>query len=270
METLVAYFDESGHIDTPGFFAIGALVAPAKAWEPFSAAWRCALQETGAPFLHMRQFAHARGPYKGWTEERRRSLLAACVSAIKTSRATAVGAVLSVDDFNALPEPGRSGLEDPYFCCFQETVRGAAINALHEPADMKVEMVFSAQNEHAGKAALLHKSLLKTSDVTERIGALRFASMEDDPPLQAADLLAYELRHHYELGAREPPPPTRWAFREIVTHQREELGARMLKYIPGWVLEAQAQGVYNELMVRVAVEPELMFAYGTQAYPHLR
>jgi hypothetical protein len=252
---LTAYFDESGHIDTPGYFSIGALVAPSAAWGPFSQAWRQALQENDAPYLHMREFAHRRGPYQGWKEEQRRALLAACVSAINESRAVAVG---------------KSGLQDPYLCCFQETVRGAAINGVYEPEGLKVEMVFSTQDEHAGHAKLLHESLLKTSDVKERIGPLRFAPMTDELPLQAADLIAYELRHHYHLGAIETPPPTRWPFKEIVTHQRTVLGARMLKYIPAWVLQAQAEGVYQLLMQRIISDPELMFAYATQSYPDLR
>jgi len=267
---LTAYFDESGHSATPGFFALAALVAHSDAWPAFEAEWTRVLREWDAPYLHMREFAHRVGPYEAWTEKRRRALLGGCVSAIKATRAVAVGAVLDVADFNSLSEEGRARLQDPFFCCLQEVVRGAAINGVFEDSDVKVNMVFSAQDEFRGKAELLHESMLRSNDVRDRIGCLVFEDMRDCPALQAADLIAYELRQHYQLGREDPPRPTRWAFREIVEHQRHVLGAWMLKYLPGWYLKAQAELVYDSVMAGIPARPDGGFSLFSELTPHLR
>jgi len=267
---LTAFFDESGHSDTPGFFALAAFVAPDEAWPQFADNWNAALRAHHAPYLHMREFAHTQGPYRGWTESQRRGLLAACVTAVNQSNAVAVGCVLFVDDFLGLESEARKRLQDPYFCCFQDVVRGAALNGLHEPPGLKVDMVFSLQDEHRGKACLLHEAMLESSDVKERIGALSFLPMEEHPPLQAADLLAYELRHHYQLGTHAPAPPTRWAFRQIVEYQNRVLGAQMLKYIPRWELEAQARHVYGTFLDMLREDPNLMATHLAASLPQLR
>jgi hypothetical protein len=267
---LTAYFDESGHSATLGFFALAALVAPSESWPLFDAEWQRVLGECDAPYLHMREFAHRLGPYEAWPEERRRALLSGCVSAIKATRAVAVGAVLDVADFNSLSDGDRVRLQDPFFCCFQEVVRGAAISGVFEDSDVKVNMVFSTQDEFCGRASSLYEAMLRSIDVRNRIGGLAFEDMRDRPALQAADLVAYELRQHYQLGREEPPRPTRWAFREIVEHQRHTLGAQRLKYLPRWYLNAQAELDYDSVMTDILARPDGGVSLLSELTPTLR
>ena len=58
----------------------------------------------------MREFAHRIGAFTGWTEERRRALLGPCVQALNSIPAVAVGAAMSVADFEALHSEARSAL----------------------------------------------------------------------------------------------------------------------------------------------------------------
>jgi hypothetical protein len=178
--------------------------------------------------------------------------------------------VLDVADFNSLSDEGRVRLWDPFFCCFQEVVRGAAINGVFEDSDVKVNMVFSTQDEFRGRASSLYEAMLQSIDVRDRIGRLEFEDMRDRPALQAADLVAYELRQHYQLGREEPPRPTRWAFREIVEHQRRTLGAQMLKYLPRWYLNAQAELDYDSVMADILARPDGGVSLLSELTPTLR
>lgn len=245
---LVGFFDESGHSSGTEFFALAAFVAQDSHWVAFDEQWRNALSRHGAPYLHMREFAHWVGPFKGWTEDRRKGLLGDCVTAIKSIRAIAVGAAMSVEDFKKLDYEAQSTLQDPFFCCFQEVVRGAALNAHLEREGLKVQMVFSRQDEFRAMASKLWNVMAKHIDVNERMASLEFQDMRTVPGLQAADLLAYEFRHFYHLRQTKPGTPSRWAFKEIVRHQWEAHGARMLKYLPNWYLESQADGTFDEVM----------------------
>jgi hypothetical protein len=203
----------------------------------------------------MREFAHRVGVFQGWTEEQRRALLGRCVKAVNSIPAVAVGAAVSIADFNALDSEARSALRDPFFCCFQEVVRGVALNALFEPANSRVRMVFSQQDQFGASAQQLWSVMAATIDVGRHMGSLEFASMREVPALQAADLLAYELRHHYHLRKAKPMSVPRWAFREIVHHQHAAYNAQRLKYLPGWYLKAQAEGSFDGLMERMLSDP---------------
>src|SRR5439155_14710699 len=105
-------------------------------------------------------------------------------------------------------------LQDPFFCCFQEVVRGAAIGALLEPPGTSIRMTFSQQDEFSALARQLWGVMLSAIDVKERMGSLTFQDMREVPALQAADLLAYEFRHYYHLRRTRPESAPRWAFVE--------------------------------------------------------
>lgn len=254
MGQLIGFLDESGHSSATEFLALAAFVADDTDWAAFDRLWREALRDTQAPYLHMREFAHGTGAFEGWTEERRRALLGGCVKAIKSIPAAAVGAAMSIADFDALEHEVRSAFRDPFFCCFQEVVRGVAIRAVLAPADVQVRMVFSQQDEFGASARQLWSVMAKTIDVGHRMGSLEFADMRKVPALQAADLLAYEFRHHYHLRKARPKLAPRWAFREII-HQQYTRGTRMLRYLPEWYLRAQADGTVRDLMMAMLSDP---------------
>jgi hypothetical protein len=97
--------------------------------------------------------------------------------------------------------------------------------------------------------------MAETLDVRDQMGSLEFENMREVPALQAADLLAYELRHYYYLRKVRPMSAPRWAFREIVRHQNLAYNARMLKYLPLWYLKAQAGGTFEQLMHTMLSDP---------------
>jgi hypothetical protein len=254
-EQLVGYFDESGHSSGTEFLALAAFVAEDADWAVFDALWRDALHETGAPYLHMREFAHSVGAFAGWAEDQRRGLLARCVNAINSIPAIAVGVAMSTARFAALSQEARLALRDPFFCCLQEVVRGVAVSACFTPVGSRVSMVFSQQDEFGSSARQLWEVMAETIDVKDRMGLLEFKDMREVPALQAADLLAYELRHYYHLRQVRPTSAPRWAFGQIVRHQHTACNARMLKYLPGWYLQAQAEGTFEELMSTMLSDP---------------
>ena len=266
---MIGYLDESGHFSGTDFFALAAFVSDDLEWARFDKQWQSALEKNGAPYLHMREFAHFRGPFREWTEKKRRSLLGQCVAAINSVHAIAVGAAMSVEDFRTLDHEGQSRMQDPFFCCFQEVVRGVALNAAFETEDYQANMIFSQQDEFRPKVMKLWNAMRQNSDVRTRMGSLVFRDMRDVPALQAADLLAYELRHFYHRLKTKSGTPPRWAFREIVLHQRKAHGAFMLKYLPNWYLEAQAAGTFNGIMRQKMSDPDNFISLLSEMTPNV-
>lgn len=201
------------------------------------------LANHSAPYLHMREFAHSRGAYAGWNERQRRALLAGALDAIDGLGIVMIGAVMRVADYRKLDPQSQVELVDPTFCCFQECLHGIALNAYLDFPTCKTDVVYSRQDEFAGRLRKLYEYSTEHVPDGSQLGVLSFQDMRVVPGLQLVDMVAYELRHFYHLRATAPERGLRYPFRRIVEHQRAQ-GAALFKYIPGWELEFQAKGVW--------------------------
>jgi hypothetical protein len=232
MSSLIAYMDESGHAKHPQsrFVGMGGLVADCCSWKQLEVEWRAALEEAGINgAFHMRDFAHRRGEFKGWNEQRRQTLFGRLVKSIVDAAAVPVACVVSLDGFNAAPLFLRSFFKDPYHMCFQHVTKGAALQALSTtwPAEQEtVAMVYAYQGEFGTTAAqsedeqkgsaqkLWHA--MKQSYWGQRMGTYESGSPNDLYPLQAADLFAYEITKEFDNLVNRPRDDMRYALRHIL------------------------------------------------------
>lgn len=233
---LVAYIDESGHSRDPKshFVGMGGLVADSADWDVLTSEWAEALSDAGVKGgeLHMRQFAHSRGPFKGWSEGQRRELMARLVEAIVKAKAVPVGCVVSLNAYYAAPEFLRKFYKEPYFMAFQHVTKGASLQALPKEWPPKLEtvsMVFATQREFGatnskdlranlkkGSAHELWAAMKKLTVYGQWMGDFSTAFPKDYPQLQAADLFAYELVKEYENILKKPESRMRWALKQIL------------------------------------------------------
>jgi hypothetical protein len=241
----VAYLDESGHSQETKFFALAACVADWPVWREFNARWQAVLDACSAPYLHMREFAHKRGPYEGWTEGQRRALLAGALSAIDSLEILAIGSVMQVADFRNLEADLQAELVDPTFCCFQDCINGIGLNRYRDFVGWKTDVIYSRQDEFRSRIRTLYDYMSKNTQDGSLLGVLSFQDMRTVPGLQLADLVAYELRHYYHLKATRPELPVRFPFGRIAEHQRG-LGAGMFKFVTGWMLQFKTKGMWLE------------------------
>lgn len=262
---LIAYIDESGHSAEARVVSLAAFVASATQWRRFSADWTGALKDHGAPFLHMREFAHRQGNFKGWSEDQRRSLLGALLDVIVANQLIAVGAAIDVNAFRALPTDIRAGLQDPFLCCAQEVLYGLALVGQPGPA---TDAVFSRQDEFAGKAEKLWEHLRNRSGFSPGLGSLRFEDMRSTPALQAADLLAYELRHYYNRRLTYSGTPARYPFRRIIEDQLSR-GRRLIKLLPAWYVELQASAEFEVAMKNLMSDPSTALSVMAELWPEV-
>jgi hypothetical protein len=116
----------------------------------------------------------------------------------------------------------------------QEVLYGATLEA--RPDDERVRIVYSRQDEFRGKFQSLYRVLERRYP---RLDTLTFGDMRITPGLQAADLLAYELKRFYKNKVTRPDISLRWPMRTILL-QQHVLRVHMLKYLPRWYLRLQA------------------------------
>ncbi len=248
----VAYIDESGHSRDPrrNYLCLAGLLAKSAAWKQFDAGWKTACADEGVtePF-HMRDFAGFRRQFKDWTEERRRALLSRLISAIGDARVIPVGSVVSVEDFNSMDARLRAGLRDPYFMAFQPLTYNLAVAVSMEYPPGRVTMVYAHHPEHSegpANARDLWQALRRFNPIVSTV----MESYESDTPrnctpLQAADLWAYELGHHFNKIRPSGMPP-RWPFQRFV-----EMGLSY-SFTHDFITYRDARGVHGlGLMSRV-------------------
>ena len=97
------YLDESGRAGHTEFVGIAGVDAEDAEWAAFDSNWNAALSRHGAPYLHMREFAHFGGPFKRWTEEQRRALMRDCLGAMNDLPVVMFAAGMRSADFYRLP-----------------------------------------------------------------------------------------------------------------------------------------------------------------------
>lgn len=223
----LSFVDESGHSRDPkrNTLSLAGLLATEEAWRAFDPEWRAALASEGlaGPF-HMMHFATRKREFEGWPESRRRNLLGKLVDAIRNARAVPIGSVAIVRGPGALPERTQELFRDAHFIAFQPLTYNIAVAAsMMDPLKEgpgPVTMVYAHHPEHSIGPASTGR-LWEAMRIHNRIVAMFMQahiseSPRDCTPLQAADLWAYELGHHFERIRPNSGKP-RWAFRQLVT-----------------------------------------------------
>lgn len=217
-----AYVDEAGHGSDPHreFLCMAGLLARESAWIDFDLRWREVCSDEGlTESFHMMELAAFKGQFKGWTETRRRRLLGKLLLAIKRAMVIPVGSVVSVTDYNAFSPTLRRQFRDPYFVAFQPLTYNIAVAASFEIPSAPATMIYAHHPEHSrGKASnqALWQVIRKHNPIVSVFMEAFFSGKpKDTTPLQAADLWAYELGHHFEV-IRPAKMRPRWPFRQFV------------------------------------------------------
>lgn len=222
-----AYFDESGTHDNSQVVAVAGYVAVASCWVEFSAQWQIALDEWGLDHFHMTDFAVKAPPYDKWTELERRQRLTRLIGIINEHVLGSVGILIPKNAFDEIFSAraksicgGAYGLATA--ACWMDLAEIMREKAI----DGWVSYVFEAGAPGAGEIAKVFGANLKDLEQQERLRllSLRFEDKRNFLPLQAADLLAYELYRDLprEVGWERKTPrypltalaavPRRWGY----------------------------------------------------------
>lgn len=227
MEMLRAYCDASGKSDNPDevMVTIGGVVSSLDRWKLFEEEWEKMLADFGVSELHMRHLSHFRGEYKGWEEPKRRNFLGRAVGIMNERCEGYIGSTIPVVLFEGLPEEYKKILVDPYYICFFAGISGLLTASVHLAPEEKVEMALDREAGFEGKAMEFWNRAkeLGPAAFRERLGGLTLGlSSRETLPLQAADLVAYEVNKfnsttYFNLYHGQPLPNSwpRWTFEQL-------------------------------------------------------
>lgn len=220
---LRAFFDESGHsAQKKGLVvSVGGSVYQDNTGSGFDDEWKTMLADFNVAQLHMRDFAHSRREFDGWTKGRQHQLLARALPLIARYALTHVGATIVLSEHQMLTEEERSGLIDPYYAAAQIVIRGAGLIAWNRSET--VEVTFADHPEFR-RIKDLYKACRDILDIGPHLARdVRVASPQAEPALQVADLVAYELTLEWRKSIESiggPNHESRWPMRQLLDHDR--------------------------------------------------
>lgn len=218
----VSFVDEAGHAKdaNQSYLCLAGLLATEVAWKKLDDEWRtaCASEGLQEPF-HMMDLAARKKQFNGWREERRRRLLSELVSVIERAGAIPIGSVVCFNGFNALPSEIAKGFKDPHFLAFQTLTYQIAVAASIQSSPGPVTMVYAHHPEHSeglGNTGQLWEAVREHTPIVRHFMESYVCGQQvDHSGLQAADLWAYELRHHFDV-IRPTSQTPRWPFLQFV------------------------------------------------------
>lgn len=203
---------------------LAGLIAAEEAWKVFDADWLTACEEEGlAEPFHMMHLSAGKGQFKGWSEDQRQRLLGKLVGAIRKARAIPIGSVVMLRGPESLSERAQKHFRDAHFIAFQSlTYNIAAAAYMMDPFGRgpgPVTMVYAHHPEHSNGLASTRKLWEAIREHNQIVALFMQSYVSETPssctPLQAADLWAYELGHHFER-IRPLGNKPRWPFRQFV------------------------------------------------------
>jgi len=223
IKPLGSFADETGHSKDPNrkFVGIAGLLAGSDSWIRFDSEWREICKDEGIilPFS-MKDFAAFRQQFQNeWKtagDARRIKALGRFVRAIKNAKAIPIGAIVSLDDFNSCSALAKSRMRDPYYLAFQGVTYNLAFAAAVHTAPGTVSMTYARHAEYSASGKELWYAIKDANPLIRYwMGSYTPGEPSDYSPLQAADIWAYELGHHFEYILPNKKP-WRWAFNELV------------------------------------------------------
>jgi hypothetical protein len=209
---LVGYFDESyTHAPAPRVYTLGGYISTDSQWKKFQREWGEALKDAGVPFFHMAKFEARKKEYEGWSNEKRIQVLRRLHSIIKKRVLAGFAVTLVLSDYEEiLTDEVRAYFGNPHQFVTIACMRHIARWHYEQKYQENIAYVFESGSGYDADVARLLAGVISDEKQAEiyRVRSFRIQNKRDLFPLQAADILAYEVTkvHAREVGDDKTRP----------------------------------------------------------------
>jgi len=212
------YFDESYQHDKNTGHAVrctlGGCIAPCDNWLELSLKWSDTLRKFNVSTFHMKDFEADRGEFKDWKKNKpaeRRQLLQSLLNLMVQYVTLFVATTVDVK------HPGRHTRAE-YQKLVKDIMRAMGNKGMGFKPDEKITIVYARHNDFSKQDADTYRR--KINQYKDR--PFVFLGLEDPrncPPLQAADIFAYEMARHLRyrrLPNGQDYAPARYPFMWLI------------------------------------------------------
>jgi len=199
------YFDDSGtHAESP--IAIAACyVSVKRGWDDFVKAWDDVRYTEGFDVFHMADFAAREKPFDGWDQDKRQRVYRRLAAIINENKRAGFAMAVPRDVYDRLVSPQPEWLRNRFgrfhYTFAVRCVMGEIANWRYESAiKLPMEYTFDRQSQGRGEISAMWDAIGKHESWTATYGMERdgfaFRNKAEFKPLQAADILAWQMNHH--------------------------------------------------------------------------
>jgi hypothetical protein len=218
---LVAAFDASGK-EATGLVVVAGFLSSQKDWRAFDVEWRTRLKNDGLDYFHMVDFAGSRKQLaKGWKEDepRRQSLLKDLIDIVKSYAYRQFACAIEMSTFSLLSDENKNRY-NPYVLAARSCAADIRLWQVQEKFYVPTAYVFE---EGDGGVGMMTDNFLGDNLPIPAFKPKKDTILPDGTtsvaytPLQAADILAYELhKPHKDILAGKPRVSKfRWALEQL-------------------------------------------------------
>jgi hypothetical protein len=189
---LKTYMDESGIHDGAPVVTVAGYISRPKHWRAWTKDWNKAKRPI--KIFHAADCANLQGEFVGWDKPRRDAFVAKLLPILPIHELA--GIVVGIDMYAFQKELGRHPelqrmLGEPYSACFQWAI--SIIMDIASKHGKGERMAFVHEiNDYRGEARRAFNFVNDNLNPRKIPMTLAFGAKADYPPLQAADVLAYE------------------------------------------------------------------------------
>jgi len=208
LAVLNLYLDESGVHDDSPVLTIGGYLGRPEQWADFTTTWNeiltsipASLGKTPLRTYHATDAQALRGEFADWTCEERDALAIPLIAAIADSKMPGVIFGLHLHDYNAAMEAHpdlKAMMQEPYGTVFNWTV-GTLMNISNDHGNTEPLAVIHEQNSYRALALEQFDWMKKHANPYGSLTTLTFGDKLCYPPLQAADILAFEGNRRFRF-----------------------------------------------------------------------
>ena len=213
-----AYYDESGEYDAAGNLvnmSIGGCISRRDSWEKLDASWRKVLSDEGLSSFHMTDFEAWKPPFDftlegGARDKERHNRLLNALLALMLDHVDGFYAYAAVSKYEGREVSHRNAMED--------CVGGAKDLVLRVWQDYEepINLVFGKQNHFPSDWVDKYVAFYDYGKAKSRIASISHLNTFKWSPLQAADILVYEVARSLRADR-----PERYPFKRLVAGAKE-------------------------------------------------
>lgn len=223
---IYVYLDETGHSsdETQQFNGMAGFLAQKRDWQRVERKWKATLKSFRVPFFHMKDFAHFRGSFVGWSEQKRQQLLGKLLTHLESINPIPIGVIFDMEAFRSLPPVKLQQLAEPYMlsCAAMLSLTGGMLDEIG--LKTRATVVFSEQVQFRHCAHEFYEYAASCNSVVNKlIGPPQFGDMREVIPLQAADIMVYELYKECDRQFNAPSRNPRYGF-QVITKMSKRIG----------------------------------------------
>jgi len=247
-----AYMDETGHAAASDqhFCGMAGFLATTDRWQLLETKWKETLKRFNVDYMHMKEFGSFTGVFKAWKgdESKRKRFYGELLAHLREIRAIPFGAIYSLDAYRKLSDEDRAAINDPYLKSLCDCVGIPARLLEDKPPEIKYNVVFGEQTEFRHRATKIYELFKSMYRVGERMRYPDFKDMREFVPLQAADMIAYELYKEFDRQLYAPTRKPRYGYGQML-----RMAERTLPYVPFiFYTEARMRQFINALRSELA------------------